>query len=88
MSPAISPDAPIRRVITFRQLTALDARPAHWVWLGHALHRASRPREAVDAFKQGVYLHSKAGFPARARTVAKLILAIDPTNPMAERFAA
>lgn len=74
-----------KAVVALRQLAALDGRPSHWVALGDALRRARKEREAIRALHQGLFLHSRAGSDARARSVAQLILALDPTDPVAER---
>lgn len=74
-----------KAVVALRQLAALDGRPAHWVALGDALRRARREREAIRALHQGLFLHSRAGADARARSVAQLILEMDPTDRVAER---
>ncbi|MBO6940318.1 MAG: hypothetical protein JJ863_35420 [Deltaproteobacteria bacterium] len=74
-----------KAVVALRELTALDGRPAHWVALGDALRRARKEREAIRALKQGLFLHSRAGADARARSVAQLILELDPTDRVAER---
>lgn len=74
-----------KAVVALRQLAALDGRPAHWVALGDALRRARREREAIRALHQGLFLHSRAGADARARSVAQLILELDPTDRVAER---
>jgi len=74
-----------KAVVALRQLTALDGRPAHWVALGDALRRAQKDREAIRALHQGLYLHHRAGSEARARSVAQLILELDPTDRVAER---
>lgn len=58
---------------TMRQVVALDEQARSWVGLGQALRRARRFEEAIEAFRQGVYLHRRAGHPGRAQTVARLI---------------
>lgn len=74
-----------KAVVALRQLAALDGSPAHWVALGDALRRARKEREAIRALHQGLFLHSRAGFDRRARSVAQLILELDPTDRVAER---
>ena len=70
-----------------RQVVALTGDPASWVTLGNLLSRARRHAEAIQALRQGLWLHRRAGAQGRARTVARLILSIAPEDPEAIRLA-
>ena len=65
-------------------LSGSEAR--HWVALGAMLERARRPHEALDAYRQGLYLHRRGGATARAKSTAHLILALDPSDSGAWRL--
>ncbi|MEM9073659.1 MAG: hypothetical protein AAGE52_34535 [Myxococcota bacterium] len=69
-----------------QQLANLDGEARSWVALGHMLCRANRQQEALQAWKQGLWLHQQQGFAGRAATVAKLILKIDPSDRAASRM--
>jgi cytochrome c-type biogenesis protein CcmH/NrfG len=56
-----------------REVVARDRDGAAWVRLGVLLARAGRLDAALDAFKQGQFLHRRAGFPRRADIVAHLM---------------
>ena len=79
---------PRKAAVALRELAARTEEPAHWVALGHALGQARREDEAVVALRQGMWLHQQRGADARARTVARLILDIDPSDRKAERYVA
>jgi len=51
------------------------------------LSRANKHSEAVEAWKQGLWLHKQSGADGRAATVAKLILALDPSDRTALKAA-
>ncbi len=67
-----------KALVALRQMVALGGQARHWVQLGDALRRARKHPEALHALKQGLFLHEREGNPARAATVARLILAVDP----------
>jgi len=73
---------------TMRDVVALGGEARAWVRLGHLLSRMRRGDQAVDALKQGLYLHRRAGAELRARTVAQMILRLDPSEPCALRMLA
>jgi hypothetical protein len=75
-----------KAAVAMRQVAALRGDAASWVALGDMLNRASRPGEAVQALKQGLWLHRQAGSEGRARTVARMILAVDPHDAHASRL--
>lgn len=59
--------------VALRQLANRDQRPAVWVRLGIVLERSGRASQAIDALKQGAWLHRQAGAPRRAEVVTALI---------------
>ncbi len=61
------------RELVFRQPTA-----GRWVMLGHVLARAGRAAQALDAYKQGQWLHRRNGHARKADVVAMLIADCDP----------
>jgi len=73
--------------IALRELVAHKQDAASWVALGDMLVRARRNAEALQALRQGLWLHRRAGAAGRARTVARMIVALDPTDEKAARFA-
>ncbi len=73
--------------MALRRLASLTQEPAHWVALGHMFNRARRPSDAIDALRHGLWLHKQRGAVARARTVARMIVQIDPTDAKAARLA-
>ena len=74
-----------KAVVALREMAALGGEARHWVQLGHALRRARKHREAVEALKQGLFLHQRQGHAGRASTVARLILDVDPACKAAAR---
>lgn len=76
-----------KAVVALRQLAALGGEARYWVALGHVLSRANKYSEAVEAWKQGLWLHKQSGADGRAATVAKLILALDPSDRTALKAA-
>jgi len=75
-----------KAAVAMRQVAALRGDAASWVALGDMLKRASRPDEALQALKQGLWLHRQAGYEGRARTVARMILAVNPHDTHASRL--
>ena len=63
-----------KAALALREHAAREGDAASWVALGAMLRRARRIPEALNAFKQGMFLHRRAGAEARARTVARLIV--------------
>jgi len=56
-----------------RQLADRDQAPGVWVRLGVELARIERLDDAVEAFKQGWFLHRRAGHRRQADVVSTLI---------------
>ena len=80
-----SKDEPRKAAIALRELTARTDSAAHWVLLGDMLRRARRHDEALAAFREALWRHRRAGADGRARTVATLVLALDPDDAQARR---
>ena len=77
-----------KAALALRELTALCDDAATWVMLGDMLRRARRDEEALQALREGLWRHRQAGSDLRARTVARMILTLQPGDPKAQRFAA
>jgi len=69
-----------------REVVALGGEARSWVRLGHLLSHGKNEGQAIDALKQGLYLYRRAGADGRARTVAQMILRLDPAEPCALRL--
>lgn len=76
-----------KAAIALRKLAGASEEPRHWVALGHLWQRARRHEQALDALKQGMFLHKRRGADERARTVARMILELDPADSGAFRLA-
>lgn len=74
--------------LALRERVALVGDAPSWVALGDMLRRARRIPEALNALHQGLYLHRRAGALGRARTVARMIVALDPWDAKAARYTA
>jgi cytochrome c-type biogenesis protein CcmH/NrfG len=74
--------------LALRELVAVEGEARSWALLGAMLVRARRADDAIDAFKQAFWLHRKAGARARARTVARLLVALAPHDEKLARLAA
>jgi len=77
-----------KAAIVLRDLVARHESAAAWVLLGDMLVRARRTDEGLDAFRQGLWLHRQGGADRRVRTVARLIVALDPADAKMARLAA
>ncbi|MFK7985593.1 MAG: hypothetical protein AB8I08_06140 [Sandaracinaceae bacterium] len=67
-----------------KRVSIVDDAPS-WVQLGDMLRRARREQEALRALKQALYRHRRAGALGRVRTVARMIVDIDPRDAQAQR---
>ena len=76
-----------KAAIALRQLAALGGEARYWVALGAVLSRGNKHSEAIDAWKQGLWLFKQSGANGRAATVAKLILELDPSDRTALKAA-
>ncbi len=79
---------PRKAALALREATALDPSGTSYVRLAHALLAAGKREEALQALKQALYCFRYDDMRGRARTVARLILQIDPTDAAALRRAA
>ncbi len=72
-----------KAALALRERAALTGDAPSYVALGDMLRRARRVADALHALKQGMYLHRRSGARRRARTVARMIVALDPwgTSP-------
>jgi tetratricopeptide (TPR) repeat protein len=75
-----------KAALALRERVALTGDAASWVALGDMLRRARRTPEALNALRQGMHLHRQAGALGRARTVARMIVALDPWDARAARL--
>jgi Flp pilus assembly protein TadD len=76
-----------KAALALRKLAGASDEPRHWVALGHMWKRARRQDQALDALRQGMFLHKRRGASDRARTVARMILELDPADSGAFRLA-
>lgn len=74
-----------KAIVMLRQAANIVERPCTWVRLAHVLRQDGRSGDAADALRRALWLHRHSGRHGRARTVAKLILAVDPECPHAAR---
>jgi Flp pilus assembly protein TadD len=77
-----------KAVLALREAAALDPSGANLVRLSHALLLAERRDEALHALRQALYCFRHDAQRGRARTVASLILKLDPADANARRRAA
>lgn len=77
-----------KAALAMREAVALEPTPANYCRLGATLERCGRRAEAVLALKQALYLFRQADLRGRARSVARMILVLDPQDPSASRAAA
>jgi tetratricopeptide (TPR) repeat protein len=76
-----------KAIVLLRQAANLGDIARVWVRLGYVLSRDGRIPDALEALRRALWLHRRSGCVGRARTVAQLILAIDPSCPFAARAA-
>lgn len=77
-----------KAVLALREATALDPSGASYVRLAYVLGRLGKTGEQLHALKQALYCFRYDDMRGRARTVARLILQLDPTDTAALRRAA
>lgn len=77
-----------KAAITLREAAALNPCGASYTRLGYALMRAGRNEDAVRALKEALYCFRHEDMRGRARTVARMILALDPADTTAQKKAA
>jgi hypothetical protein len=71
-----------------RETAAREGSGAAYCWLGDALLAADRPSEALEAFRQALYCFRHHDMRGRARSVARIVLKLDPGDSNARRRAA
>jgi hypothetical protein len=74
--------------LALREVVRLTDAPRAWVAFGAMLVRARRTDQALDALRQGLWRYRKLGDLGRARSVARVILSLDPSDPGANRLVA
>lgn len=79
---------PRKAALALREAAALDPSGASFVRLAHVLSALGREDEALRALKQALYCFRYDDMRGRARTVAKLILRLDPHDSAAQKRAA
>jgi len=79
---------PRKAALALREATALDPSGASYVRLAHVLLATGKRDEALHALKQALYCFRYDDMRGRARTVARLILRLDPNDATAQRRAA
>jgi Flp pilus assembly protein TadD len=77
-----------KAVLALREAASLDPSGASYVRLAHALLLVERRDEALHALRQALYCFRYDHQRGRARTVAGLILKLDPADRNARRKAA
>lgn len=75
-----------KATLALREGAALDPSGASYVLLAHVLLASDKRDEALAALRQALYAFRYE--PGRARTVARLILALDPCDLPAQKRAA
>ena len=76
-----------KAALALREIVRLTGEASAWVRLGDALTRARRHGDAAQALWQGLWIYKQRGEAGRVRSVARLILEVDPTNDKAARLA-
>lgn len=77
-----------KAALALRERAARVGDAASWVMAGAMLRRARRDDEAIVALRQGLWLHQRAGSDRRARSVARVLVELDPADKLARRYAA
>ena len=75
-----------KAAVALRERVELRGDAPNWVALGDMLRRAGRTGEALRALHQGLYRHRQSGALGRARTVARMIVELDPRDAKAGSF--
>jgi hypothetical protein len=79
---------PRKAAIALRQAAALEPTGAAFVRLARALCSAGKVDAALHALRQALYCFRHDDLRGKARTVARLILELDPYDEVALRRAA
>jgi hypothetical protein len=77
-----------KAALALREAAALDPNGALFVRLAHVLQTMGKRDEALHALRQALYCFRHDELRGRARTVARLILALDPDDSAAQKRAA
>lgn len=77
-----------KAVLALREVAGLDPSGASFVRLAHGLLLVEKREEALHALRQALYCFRYDDQRGRARTVAGLILKLDPADRNARRKAA
>jgi len=80
--------APRKAAIALRQAAALEPSGPSFVRLSRALAASGKLQCALHALRQALYCFRHDELRGKARTVARLILALDPNDAAALRRAA
>lgn len=81
-------DEPRKALLAMREAAAHEPTGPAFVRLAHLLMRLGKNEEAVAALKQALYCFRYDHQRGRARTVARMILRLDPADETALRRAA
>ncbi|UJR86084.1 hypothetical protein [Sandaracinus amylolyticus] len=76
-----------KAALALRERAAILGDAASWVMAGAMLRRARRDDEAIEALRQGLWLHERAGAAGRARSVANVLRELAPDDRLARRYA-
>lgn len=79
---------PRKAAIALRQAAALEPTGANFVRLARALASAGKLEAALHSLRQALYCFRHDDLRGKARTVARLILVLDPSDPHALKRAA
>jgi cytochrome c-type biogenesis protein CcmH/NrfG len=79
---------PRKAALALREASALDPSGASFVRLAHILLGLGKRHDALHALRQALYCFRYDHMRGRARTVARLILALDPHDLGAQKRAA
>jgi Tfp pilus assembly protein PilF len=77
-----------KAIVALREAVVLEDSGQSHVRLAHVLQRAGKQSEALHALRQALYAFRHDAMRGRARTVARLILKLDPQDAAAQRRAA
>ena len=77
-----------KAALVLREAVAMTGDAPGWTRLGAMLRRAGRTSDALHAFRQALFQFRREGQPGRSRTLARLIIELDPGDHKAARLAA
>ncbi|MFO0685769.1 MAG: hypothetical protein U0234_27170 [Sandaracinus sp.] len=66
-----------KAALALRERAAITDDPATWVMAGAMWARARKNDDAIAALRHGMWLHQRAGSPARAKVVARILRELD-----------